>query len=329
MHHENIFPLMNVVISLESCLQYQILPLELKDNHLVLGMVNPKDIAAINCVRSIVNSFGYSVDTKLIESRTHQSVLAAYLKYLNMPAISEQPHANLDSHRTIAEIPQENESQETEKPINLHDRPTLIVDQPQEPSVAEELEANQSCSSNQLSQLSTGLDPAQLWQEVYNKMLGGGIGRLYLERLSDRGRIFCSQNGIIQFSLDRVSPSVYKAILNQVKILAKLSSDPLKERKKLAIEKYHEGERLLLRLEMFPSRWGEEGTIQVLRGKALSFYEQKQAQKMSEQALGLAIKLEKIVRKMSTYFTSEDIGDLSALLEIQNKINQHLKSLQK
>jgi type II secretory ATPase GspE/PulE/Tfp pilus assembly ATPase PilB-like protein len=316
MNHEDIFQLLNLVISLEACLEYGILPLELKKNHLVLGMVNPKDLSAINFVRSLVHSSGYSVDTKLIKPDTHQSVLAEYLKYIDSSASSEKPKTNLDAALTIAELPQPQAINQNQQPANLHERPTLIVDQPEE---------NPGYSSEQVKELSTKLPPEQLWQELYKKLIQGGIGRLYLERLSDYGRIFCSENGVVQFSLEHVSLPTYNAILNQIKVLAKLSPTPLKERKKLAVEKYHQKERLLLRIEMFPSRWGEEATIQVLRGAALNFYEQRQAQKMVEQALSLAVKLEKMVKKMRNHFTSEDLGDISQLLAIQRKINQHLK----
>ncbi len=356
--HEGIFQLIKLVLSVESCLHHRILPLKLNNNRLVLGMVNPKDVSALKFVRSIVNSLGYGVDVKAISFNTHQSILAAYLKYIGS---SEQPvptKADLDATRTLTEIPEK--SGENQKSANLHDRPTLIIDRPEEFSASSENQVEQvpSFDSVELHQpdslesqsahfrgnnpprssafapsnrreigrledlLST---PEQLWQEIMNRLLDDGIGRLYLQRLSEWGRIFCSQDGEIKFSLDRVPLAIYQSILDRVKVLAKLPPVPLESRKKLALEKIHQQERLLLRLEIFPGQWGEEATIQVLRGKALNFYEQRQVKKMAEQAVSLALKLEKTLKHMHAYLDSTDAGDLAALQEIQQKINKHLK----
>lgn len=350
--HEAIFQLIKLVLPLESCLHYRVLPLKLNNNRLVLGMVNPKNASAFKFVRSIINSLGYSIDIKAISSNTHQSILAAYLKYIGS---SEQPaltRADLDSTHTLTEIPDTKDK--NQKSSSLHDRATLIIDRPEECSVPSEVQAEQvptfestdlhksnsldSQSANfrvnnphkpQIERLEDLLStPEQLWQEIMNRLLDNGIGRLYLQRLSEYGRIFCSQDGEIKFSLERVPLGIYQTIVDRVKALAKLPPVPLESRKKLALEKIHQQERLLLRLEMFPGQWGEEATIQVLRGKALNFYEQRQVKKMAEQAISLALKLEKTIKQMNAYLDSTDSEDLATLRKIQQRINKHLKLLE-
>jgi type II secretory ATPase GspE/PulE/Tfp pilus assembly ATPase PilB-like protein len=347
--HEGIFQLIKLVLSLESCLHYRVLPLKLQNNRLVLGMVNPKDVSAFKFVRSIVNSLGYGVDIKAISFNTHQSVLAAYLKYIGSSKQPVSTKADLDSTHTLTEAPEK--SGKNQKSSNLHDRPTLIIDRPEEFPAPSENQVEQvpnfdsvdlhksdfleSQSANfrvnnpdkqQIERLEDlRSTPEQLWQEIMNRLLDDGIGRLYLQRLSECGRIFCSQDGEIKFSLERVPLGIYQSILDRVKALAKLPPVPLESRKKLALEKIHRQERLLLRLEIFPGQWGEEATIQVLRGKALNFYEQRQVKKMAEQAVSLALKLEKTIKQMHAYLDSTDTGDLAALQEIQQKINKHLK----
>lgn len=345
---EAIFQLIKLVLSLESCLHYRVLPLKLNNNRLVLGMVNPKDVSAFKFVRSIINSLGYGIDIKAISSNTHQSILAAYVKYIGSSEQSAPTKADLDSTRTLTEAPEINDK--NQKPSNLHDRPTLIIDRPEEFPVSVEervkpvpdFESIDPLKSNlvesaavdskinhsdkpQIERLEDLLStPEQLWQEIMNRLLDDGIGRLYLQRLSECGRIFCSQDGEIKFSLERVRLEIYQSIVARIKALAKLPPVPLESRKKLALEKIHHQERLLLRVEMFPGQWGEEATIQVLRGKALNFYEQRQVKKMAEQAIGLALKLEKTVKQMHAYLDSTDAEDLATLRTIQQKINKHL-----
>jgi type II secretory ATPase GspE/PulE/Tfp pilus assembly ATPase PilB-like protein len=348
-NQEAIFQLIQLVLSLESCLHYQILPLRLNNNCLVLGMVNPKDVSAFKFAHSVINSLGYSIDIKAISSNTHQSILAAYLKYTGSSEQIIPTKADLDATPKFTEAPATKDKQK--KSSNLHDRPTLIIARPEEilaPSEerVEQISAVESVhlyQSNSLESQSAKVKynnsdklpierleellstPEQLWQEIMNRLLDDGIGRLYLQRLSEYGRIFCSQDGEIRFSLERVPVAIYDLIVDRVKAIAKLPALPLESRKKLALEKIHQQERLLLRLEIFPGQWGEEATIQVLRGKALNFYEQRQVKKMTEQAIGLALKLEKTVKQMHSYLDSTDSEDLATLRKIQQKINKHLR----
>ena len=75
--YDAVFNLIDVVFSLESCLQYQILPLELDGEHLILGMIDPRNKEAVKFVSPIIQSLGYTFHTQAIDTQTHQLVLAA------------------------------------------------------------------------------------------------------------------------------------------------------------------------------------------------------------------------------------------------------------
>ena len=492
--------LIKSILGLEYCLQYQIIPLSIKQNCLSLGMVNPEDQTALNFVRPIVNALGYGLTLQGIDSYTHQLILAEYLKQNHASGQPNKPDKDNNSEQTIAEIASQASSREicdlamtiTEIPFepkqanqekDLHDKPTLIrledsfgmprtnikasleddpltvyapmkddlveVDTPSKPTHKSAITNNQELTYTQTDEFSHNahlpqtqmpggktskeknypvkdpspgnesaysqhnseqildvkaelirdsvkakseqnleqrktpliesssdfdisipssnynsmkskqaseglclpshgepckplpsqgglpwtreafsiLSPRQLWQELLTTILNGGIGRLYLERDRDRGRILWSQEGVVQSSFDNVSLPILQALINEVKTLARVPREQLKKPKKIAIEKHHQQERLLLRIEMFPGQWGDEITIQVLRGKALKFYEQRQMKKMTEQALNLAQKLEKTLTKMRVCFDSAEIGDLSELQKVQQEINRQLKLL--
>lgn len=369
---KRIFELISLILPLECCLHYQVLPLQLQNQHLTLGMVNPQDESALNFIGLIINSLGYILETKQIDYEEHQSILAAYLKanpenqkkskarkldrnskLTVMTSLTEQSHLiNSDSKLTLADTsensvnvinsdykPTVTENSSENRPdhanCNLHERPTLIVDKPEDNSLQSNTKPQQSANRLEIEpqHLSKSVDflanltPQQLWQELLARILNGGIGRLYLERYPEYGRIIWSQDGVVQSSLNEVSIQVFQAIINQIKALAKLPPIPVDKHKKVAIEKYYQQERLLLRLEVFPGQCGEELTLQVLRGQALQYYEQKQIKKMTEQALNLAEQLEKTLKRITTCATSSELEDWQSIIEMQQLMMQKIKLL--
>ncbi|HHP7232819.1 MAG TPA: hypothetical protein ACFCUY_18425 [Xenococcaceae cyanobacterium] len=405
---KQIFELIDSVVALESCLHYQFLPLALKDNILIVGMINSEARNGCDFVYSKATALGYSLEIVNLDSQTHQLVIAAYLKrdltgvkesnitkpsnssqssspknaavkldysltLTDIPdtpqnsdsAFSEPSTANLDYSLTLTDVPV---APSNNQAANLHERPTLIVDSPQkslpnqsnlpkdavnisqpqiftsEPNItssdAVKFNPNQPESSSNLLEVKakyinesvdtlSSLAPQQLWQELLARILEGGIGRLYLERHPYHGRILWSRDGVVQSSLDRVEISVFNHIIQEIKILGKQPLTPVEKAKKVATEKFYNQERILLRIEYFLNQYGEEITIQILRGKALKFYEQRQIKRMMEQAVTLSQKLEKVLKKIVFCSRSGELDDLNSLKTVYNQIEKHIKLLEK
>ncbi len=387
---EVVFRLIDSVVSLECCLHYQVLPLELDNNHLTVGMINTKDQTALNFIRPIVASLNYSLEIRSIDPQEHQLILASYLKKNTLVSGNQrnqadhdisketmideqipQPSPNSsDSCLTLSGIP--GQKPKAPKSSNLHDRPTLIVDseensgdnQPNQPQIissqpqihnlpslseikrtqesitAPIIESAQESIAAPILELKaehiqksidslSSLEPKQLWQELLAKILDGGIGRLYLKRDYNYGRIIWSRDGVIQSSLDKVKLDVFEKIIGEIKTLGKQPLSPLKKPKKVAIERIYNQERILLRLEFFVGQSGDEITIQVLRGEALEFYEQRQVEKSVEQAIYFAEKMEKTLRKIRMCSNEQNLGDFSRLETIYRQIERQFQLIQK
>ena len=395
-NQEAIFKLIDSVVSLEFCLHYQVLPLELDSNYLTVGMIDTKDKTALNCIRPIAASLNYSLEIQSIDPQEHQLVLAAYLKKSSLPGqqqnrtkanrdmsketmIDEQmsqparpkSSAPLDASLTLSEVPGETATP-PKSSNNLHERPTLIVDAEKNAEGPQSNQAQIISSEPQIHKLESvaeiagvaetvavpiiessqqsiaaptielkakhakesvdnlaNLEPKQLWQELFAKILDGGIGRLYLERYPKYGRIIWSRDGVIQLSLDQVKLDVFQKIIREIKILGKQPLSPLKKPKKIAIERIYNQERILLRLEFLVGKSGDEITIQVLRGEALEFYEQRQVAKSLEQAIYFAEKMEKTLRKIRMCANDSNLGDFSRLEAIYQEIERQFQLIQK
>ena len=175
--------------------------------------------------------------------------------------------------------------------------------------------------------------PSELLVELLGRLLVGGIGRLYFERQAQHGRILWSQNGVLQSVLEALPLDVIQGVVNELKLLTHLPLIPVQKPKQVEIERLYQKQRLLLRLRVMPGAYGEEATVQVLRGAALKFYQQQQLASLSRDALAIAQELQQKVNeiRIRTRFyplhSSDQQSILPALDQVIQSVEQQLEAL--
>ncbi|MBW4434086.1 MAG: pilus assembly protein PilB [Pelatocladus maniniholoensis HA4357-MV3] len=353
---EQVFQLIENFLSFEACLYHQVVPLKMEDNSLLLGMVNQEDNAALDYVHRILSYINCTLVLKNITGDIHRKILSSYLNYKNTShsATQEQPEqqststpqpptnsnltqtentlleldslpnpqANSMSHPVVVTNPHTTEAKQTEQGnyhvVTTGNLPILSVPTAEEFSPVETL---------------LTLPPKKLLEELLGRVLAGGIGRLYLERLPYTGRILWSENGVLQSVLEKVPLSVFQGVMNELKRFGSLPVITLAEPKQVERECLYQQDRLLLRLRVMPGMYGEEATLQVLRGAALKFYQQQQLTRLSRDALSisqqLSYKLHELQERIlvSRNVNSSQIESFNALNNLLQNLDQHIKKL--
>lgn len=316
-HHsvnlEQTFTLIDGILPFEACLYYQVVPLSIEGSLLRLGIVNPTDAVAIDYVRRQISYINYTVTTWKISSDWHRDILSKYLSY---SARERQRKQRVTSHSSVPGTPEDTQP----VPLGFDNQPTLVVDTPDEiveasrpphspapsahpappmpppapkpdPSVRAQapLEIGIDPKYRSLSvQRLAKLPPKAFMEALLSHVLKDGIGRLYFERHQDTGRILWSQDGIVQSVIDKLDPIVFQSVINEYKLLTHISLISADKARQAEIERLHNNERVLLRFRVMPGTYGEEATLQVLRGTALRFYQQQQIDNLGQNALGTA-----------------------------------------
>lgn len=366
LNHQQIFQLMDSILSFEACLYHQVSPLALVGDHFRLGMVNPDDTAALEYVGRILSYMNYTLVIQPMEEQAHKAVLSTYL---NLTQASLPVTEKLHHQASISLLPDVTSSEKTAQ-VSQNDKPTFILLEPEdkaslknkqpktqnpklaqrsiEPSTANKFTIATNAQAAQalptlcvqathqfssVEELLT-LPPKKLLQELLGRVLEKGIGRLYFERKSpQRGRIVFSQDGNLQCVLPDIPVQVFQAAIDELKQLTHLPLVPVKETLQAEIERFYQKERLLLRLRVIPGKYGEQATLQVLRGEALKFYQQQQIEHLSRDTLALANLLgQKLSQlreraKLNISFDFERYESLTALNELVENLEQHLENL--
>ncbi|NJL63577.1 MAG: pilus assembly protein PilB [Methylacidiphilales bacterium] len=370
---EQVIQLIESFLSFEACLYHQILPLRFEDKSLILGMVNPDDETALDYVSRILSYVNCTMVIQLMSADTHRSILSAYLNYKNTsqsgtgklpsskvhpedlpiplekqtssvpilepepiePKIESKPVEPTHQYRQYIDTSANSWQDNTSVPVfeaNLH---KIAQEQNTDITAATQIPSLTVPELDELIpvELLTTLPPKRFLEELLGRVIVGGIGRLYFERLPYEGKILWSENGVLQSVLEKLPLSVFQGALNELKKFANLRVTTLSEPKQVEKEYIYQQQRLLLRLRVMPGMYGEEATLQVLRGAALKFYQQQQLSRISRDALGisqqLSYKLHELQERMlsNRNVNSERIETLSVLNKLLTNLDNQIKTL--
>ena len=361
---EQIFRLIEEgILCFEACLYHQILPLKLEYNTLLLGIVNPKDAVALKYINSILSYLKCTVVTKTLSAENHRIILTEYLSYKNA---SSEPKLDKNVVEVNSEFAEDLEEEELPgdntlilfdvssevnktnfsdrerkkspdiKPVNNED-----FDKNTDADIFEVVSADnlpilrlplpESFISDRVL---SSLPPKKLLKELLARVLAGGIGRLYLERQPYQGRILWSLNGIVQSVIEELQLSAFQGVLNELKRLSSLPMVTLTQAKQTEIECLYQQQHLLLRLRVMPGMYGEEATLQVLRGAALKFYQQQQLTRLSSDVIGasqqLSYKVHELQQRLSLNLPNLNPQQQEALTSLNGLVkdlDRHLKIL--
>ena len=323
---EEAFQLIGKILPLQSCLYHQVLPISVQDQCLTLAMVKAQDAWLLDYIKYLLPSGDYTLKCKSIDPETHQFIIDSYQKYNRSPQQEQEPPINdtLTSQSETNLVETKNQNQKT----------TLILDDYEAEESANLLNSLQGTSQKpqtfpSLESLAN-LPAKKLWDELLARVVKGGIGRLYFERNSEHGNVIWSQDGVLQSSLKQLDLVVFQNLIRELKSLARLPDFSIEKPKTIELERNYKQERLLFRCRFSRNAYGEEATVQVLRGKALKFYQQKQMDSLGEQALRLSQQLERKLNQIQacTQINPSSLDFLPSLKRIQRKVEKQLELLE-
>jgi hypothetical protein len=78
---EQMFRMIDTLLPFEACLYHQVLPLSFQGEYLNLGVVTLNDRSALDYVQHLLGSISCVILPTPIESKFHQNMLSAYLRY--------------------------------------------------------------------------------------------------------------------------------------------------------------------------------------------------------------------------------------------------------
>jgi type II secretory ATPase GspE/PulE/Tfp pilus assembly ATPase PilB-like protein len=318
MDSDRILALIDSVLPFEVCLYYRVIPLKVTPDRVHLGMVEPDDLIALEYLNKLFQHVGRTVMAKTISADAHQFVMSSYLNHTNQrKGEADYTPPSMNWLKSVRDQDNDRSDERNRDPIAhpiAHPNPHLTPDpHPTHtpPSADDDLKLFEIAPEPPHLPVSmlVMLPPDRLLPALLAQVLSSGIGRLFFERREKHGSIVYSQDGVRQSVLDSLPIELFQDTLDRLKLFMDLDGVPrseaspqAKDQRESDSEFLYRDERVLLRLRVMPGNYGEEATLQVLRGKAMEFYQEQKLEEWRRAAMSSAKLLKFLVRKIRSAY---------------------------
>ena len=233
--------LIQTLIPLDTCRRYQLLPLSLNRNVdppcLLVAMVNPEDLDALDDLGRILRPQGITLQRMVIAPEDYQQLIAKHL--------DEQ----------VKKQDQLADNQELD--FDLEDDLDAIVGLVE---VSEELETD----------LASALQDAEaapiiaLVNKILAKALQDSVSDIHLEPQEECLRVRFRKDGVLQQAFDPLPRKIIPAVVSRFKIIADLDIAERRLPQDGRIRRLFQGRKVDFRVNTLPSRYGEKVVLRIL-----------------------------------------------------------------
>ena len=274
-------------LPVEICIYYQVVPLALDTDSLILGMVDPQDLAALDYVSKMLAYSQISVEPIPITFEQQQDLIAYYFSHPPSPAEVEQLRLQAQASRVTREVP----APVAEPPSRL--TPTQPL--PARPT-APPLPVDESEETAQ-----------QLLNSMLRRALEEKAEQIFVEPQEGLVcRVRYRQQGILRDLFKDLSESIRAKLIAAMKRMMALDAGLIGEPQQAEAERMYRGEPLVLQLRIIPQRSksgqvssSREGAIlSILRGETLHKYQQGQNRLRVSETVALAQQAHQLLQQL-------------------------------
>jgi len=248
---QQISQLINTLVPIDVCRRYQLVPLVRNSSptgqrqvgdptggaaapSLLVAMVNPEDLAALDDLGRLLRPQGLSLRRLVIALEDYQELIATCLdeqvkkqKQIDIPAI------DLDGLADLEEAPGDRED----------DLTAALQDAEAAPVIS-------------------------LVNKVLAKALQEGVSDIHIEPQEENLRIRFRKDGVLRQAFDPLPKKIIPAVISRFKIIAELDIAERRHPQDGRIRRVFQGRKVDFRVNTLPSRYGEKIVLRILDNAA-------------------------------------------------------------
>ena len=219
-------------ISEDSASHYHFVPIELKDGVLVVGVIDPENIQAMDALQFISTKIGIPFKIFLISSSDYDSVMQSY-KGLGSQ-VEESLKELKEEDAEMKGVSEENLSKEIK-----------------------------NIKSNEEAKITEAAPVIKIVAVILRNALEGGASDIHIEYNGDKVKVRFRVDGTLHTSI--VLPSnIYNGVVARIKILAKLRLDEKRKPQDGSFSANIDGRKIDFRVSTMPSYYGEKIVMRIL-----------------------------------------------------------------
>ncbi|MEO1133599.1 MAG: hypothetical protein AAFX40_12940 [Cyanobacteria bacterium J06639_1] len=263
---EQVPVLIAAYLPVEICVYYQVVPVNLDGTLLILGMVDPNDLAALDYVGKMLEFSKLQIHAHPVSFQEHQELIAHYFSNPPDPA----------SIVTLKEAAAQLTAAGDEQSEALFEAEAL----------PEEEDAAAEANPEPLEQTESDAEIKRLLNSVLRRALEEKADRVFVEINEDRTcRIRYRQKGILRDLFKDLSDAVGVKLIVQLKRMVGVAPDEVLGDREAEAERVFRGEPLVFQLRIVPQKGREGAILTIVQGVALAKYQkQRNSQRVAEVA---------------------------------------------
>jgi type IV pilus assembly protein PilB len=237
--------LISILIPIDICRRYRLIPLRrLSSNRVLLAMVDPDNLEAIDDVNRILRPKDIGIQRLVVTPQDYDNLLEKY-------------------HSVQSELDQERERVEKEKALEKLGDLTDIVDNIEGAGEVREA-ADDDLGDNDANQAPV----INLVNKILAKALQEGTSDIHVEPQEETLRIRFRKDGVLHQAFDPLPRKITPAVVARFKIMAELDIAERRLPQDGKIRRLFQGRKVDFRVNTLPSRYGEKVCLRILDNSA-------------------------------------------------------------
>ncbi|USR91143.1 GspE/PulE family protein [Phormidium yuhuli AB48] len=228
-------------VSVDSCRRYRFVPLELKENAVVVAMVDPDNLEAQDDLKRILRAKNYGLQRQAITPDDYQSLISVYLdEQVKKEAESqkrEQAEKNAITVEDVAQLAGEDD--------DLEEAPPEAAD------LEEEADAEDK-------------SVIALVNKILRKALTDDVSDIHVEPQEEFLRIRMRKDGVLHEPFPRLPKLIIPAITSRFKIISDMDIAERRQAQDGRIRRMFQGRAVDFRVNALPTRYGEKIVLRIL-----------------------------------------------------------------
>jgi type IV pilus assembly protein PilB len=220
-------------ISVDSCRQLKILPIELGDGVLSIAMVNPSDLEVCNDLDKILRQHNISWKARVIPLEDYKQLLDTYLDEKMQREEANASQKRLDVKDVLA---------------NIDDLHTL----------GEEIDDEIDVEGAEAAPV------VKLVNQILAKALMEKVSDIHIEPQEEGLRIRFRKDGVLRMAFPVMPKHITPAVTSRFKIIAELDIAERRKPQDGRIRRSYEGRKVDFRMSTIPGRHGEKICMRIL-----------------------------------------------------------------
>ncbi|MEN9231267.1 MAG: GspE/PulE family protein [Thermostichus sp. DG02_5_bins_236] len=244
-----ITPLIDSVLSLDICSRYKFLPIRQEDNQVLVAMVNPDNLQALDDIQRRFRIQGLKLQRRVFTQRDYDTLINRYMD-VQADALA------LKGINEAATQPQEEDVVVNTAEIDLDSIEDVGIDEASEGSLEQQVKSADDAPIIKLA------------NQILIKALQEGVSDIHIEPQEEYLRVRFRKDGVLRQAFEQFPKKIVPALTARFKIISNLNIAERRMPQDGRIRRVFKGRKVDFRVSTLPSRYGEKIVMRILDNSA-------------------------------------------------------------